>query len=455
MKVFGWIIIFLLGISIINTLAYRIKTLEKIGFALPIGMGINSLLMFIMDLLHIPINEIYLLLSIDLIIIVGLSIFTYRKNKSVFSFEPILKTFHPKNLFSINLAWVFLMSCAIYVIYAIVSKTLFWPVFIYDSISGYDFLAKAIVEEGTLNNSIFSQEYPLFTVRSLYPPLVPLNFGFAYLLGFSSSKIVVAFFYISIFIVFYSLLTKYSTHLAAVFFSLLLAITPEFAFFSSLSSPNPPTTFYSALGILCLYTWIKGNDRSYFNMGVILIVLAIWTRTEAVIFAAGGGLLVFIKSIEEKQFKPFIIFCFACLSVFLLWQWYTKFILHIQSAQTIITHLYWDPGKLLHMLQKVKVVTFRLRYYGIVVYLFLSMILINIVFIIKQKDRIDLLAAIWIAWFLYLFIYYQIDTTYLPNTTSWIEAGYRRGFFYFLPLMLFYCATNKISNTIFKKYLII
>ena len=107
------------------------------------------------------------------------------------------------------------------------------------------------------------------------------------------------------------------------------------------------------------------------------------------------------------------------------------------------------------MLQKVKVVTFRLRYYGIVVYLFLSMILINIVFIIKQKDRIDLLAAIWIAWFLYLFIYYQIDTTYLPNTTSWIEAGYRRGFFYFLPLMLFYCATNKISNTIFKKYLII
>src|SRR5205814_4604733 len=94
-------------------------------------------------------------------------------------------------------AWIFLIACIIIISAMIIIKGEYWIVFIYDSIAGYDFLGRAIAHEGTIHNSIFDHTNPLYTVRDLYPPLVPLSFAFAYATGNLSSQIVITLFFAS------------------------------------------------------------------------------------------------------------------------------------------------------------------------------------------------------------------------------------------------------------------
>ena len=453
MIIAGWLVVFLLGLSVLNTAAPKIGFLEKIGFAMPLGMGINSLLMFAMDLAHIKINNPYVLLSVASFISMALGIYMFTKNRQVFSVSDLLKNnsfvFPP-----INLAWMLIMGYIAYLMYEIVNKSLFWPPFQYDTIYGYDFLAKAIAHEGTLHNSIFSADNPIYSLRSLYPPLFPLNLSFAYILGHQSSQIVVVFYYISICISFYALLKKYTTHLGAAFFSLLLIMTPEFAAFSSLSSPNPPCALYSAIGMLCLYIYYKEDERSYLFIGSVFIILALWTRTEIIVFAIAGAALLLRKSIDKKQFTTLFIFIGTCTAVVIAWQWYMRTVLGVDPPQEILTQMNWDPKKFSLMFTQIRHVTFSTLYYGLTVYLFLIAVGINIPHIIRKKENTLLQVLIFVTWGLYVLVYYQLDTDYTDTSMGgWIMSGYKRGLFYFFPLMLFYCANNRIVNGLFKKQL--
>lgn len=453
MMIASWTIVFLLGLGILNAAAKDIKLLEKLGFAMPIGLGIATLILFGIDLLGLPMNNYSLLIgSLAGVAIAAhaLAIPYYRKWFG--ELKDRLK-FDIKQLWPINFGWLVLMACIAIVVHTIVTKTVFWPVFIHDSVNGYDFLARVIQGEGTFNNSIFDPNYPLYSPRTLYPPLTPLSFSISYMFGHDSAKIITAIFYVSNTLVFYSMLKRYSSHLAAALFSLIFIVTPEFAAFSALSSPNPMCTFYSAMGILSLYVWYKDGINSYFVVGWLSIILALWTRTESVVFFAAGGLLVLLKSVETKQFVKLATYSITGIGIFFFWRYYLANTLMVENPDNIIKHLYWDGEKLGRMLAKVKAVTFNMQFYGILVYLFLGMLAVNAYFHIKHREGLALLAVITLPWLAYMFIYYQLDTSYTNDGSVWIESGYKRGLFYFFPLVLFYCANNRVADIIFNKWL--
>lgn len=454
MTIIGWSIILLLGLSITNAIAAGIKPLEKLGFSMPVGIGVATILMMIFELLGLPLNNTSLLLGSLVVLTVVFAAFAIVKNKD--SLNPLtgLKSINWKQtLLPINFGWLVLMGCIAVVVYANVSKTLFWPVFIHDSVNGYDFLARVILAEGSFNNSIFDPAYPLYSPRTVYPPLAPLSFSISYLLGHDSAKIVTAIFYVANTLVFYSMLKRYSSHLAAALFSLLFIITPEFVAFSALSSPNPICTFYCAMGMLSLYVWFREGKTAYFNIGTLSILLALWTRSEALIFFAGGGFLVLLKSWQNRSFWKLVVYSISGISVFMFWQLYLHYELQVESPDDIIKHLYWDGEKLDRMMDRVWKVTFNTQFYGMLVYLFLAVVVVNLYFTIKQCKGLVLLSAIFLPWLAYIFIYYQLDTTYLPDGAAWIESGYKRGLFYFFPLMLFYCANNPIADKLFNQWL--
>lgn len=450
----GWSVIFLTGLSITNSIAFGIKPLEKLGFSIPVGIGVATLLMMVFELFGLPLNNTPLLLGSLGVLAIGFGILAYIKNKDNLNLLADLKSVDWKrSLLPINLGWLVLMAAIAVVVYSNITKTLFWPVFIHDSVNGYDFLARVIMKEGSFNNSIFDPAYPLYSPRTVYPPLAPLSFSISYLLGHDSAKIVTAIFYVSNTLVFYSMLKRYSSHLAAALFSLLFIITPEFVAFSALSSPNPICTFYSAMGMLSLYVWYKENNTAYFNIGMLSIMLALWTRSEALIFFAGGGFLVLLNAWQTRSIKRLAFYGITGVSVFMFWQLYLRHGLQVENPDNIIKHLYWDGPKLDRMMDRVWKVTFNTQFYGILVYLFLAMVAVNAYFTIKQRKGLVLLSIIFLPWLAYMVIYYQLDTTYLPDGAVWIESGYKRGLFYFFPLMLFYCANNPIADKVFNKWL--
>ncbi|MCB9186888.1 MAG: hypothetical protein H6601_09095 [Flavobacteriales bacterium] len=450
----GWSVMFLFGMAICNLIAFGMRPLEKIGFSLPVGIGVTTLIMMVFELMGLPLNNTPLLLGTIGVLSILFGFMGYWKHKGQENFLDRLKTTDwKKTLLPVNLGWLLLMACIFVVVYANVSKTLFWPVFIHDSVNGYDFLARVIMQEGTFNNSIFDPDYPLYSPRTLYPPLAPLSFSISYLLGHESAKIVTALFFVSNALVFYSMLKRQSSHLAAALFSLIFLITPEFVAFSALSSPNPICTFYCAMGMLSLYVWYRDGESSYFNMGMLSIMLALWTRSEALIFFAGGGFLILLRSWQTRSFKRLLIFGIAGVGVFMFWQLYLRHELLVENPDNIIKHFYWDGAKLGRMMERVWKVTFNTQFYGILVYLFLATVLVNAYFTVKNREGVVLLSIIFLPWLAYMVIYYQLDTTYLPDGAVWIESGYKRGLFYFFPLMLFYCANNPIADKIFNHWL--
>lgn len=448
----SWVLVFILGVVLVNLVAEKISILEKLGFAMPVGLGVNTFVLILLDLIGVAINSQALIVVLNLVLSVLLLGLFYWRNQGIIE---RLKNYKVKidfdSLKNVNLGWLVLLGFAVYVLYAITSKALFWPVYIYDTANGYDFIAKAILREGTFDNSVFDASYPLYSVRSVYPPLVPVAFSMAYIFGATSSKIIVVFFYVSIFLVLYSFIKKYTTHYAAALFSFILAITPEFAAFSALSSPNPPCTFYNSMGLLSIYIWYKEKEKSYFAIGLLSLLLGLWTRTESVIFVATGGGVVLLSILRDKQYKNLLVYGVLSLFVFFFWQIYVKNVLEIGSVNPIVEEFTLDGEKWSRMFSQVYDVTFSLQYYGVVVYLFVVAIVVNAYYTITERNTLILLGVVLLPWLMYLGVYYIIDTDYTSG--SWITAGYKRGFFYFLPLMLFYIATNKVVNTVFKKIL--
>lgn len=290
-------------------------------------------------------------------------------------------------------------------------------------------------------------------MRSTYPPLPPYVFSFAYIAGFQSSKIMMAGYLLSFYVLFYAVLREYVSHLGSVFFSFLLIITPELSAFFTLSSTNAICTVYVSLGFIFVYLWYDIKKQGFFALGTLFLMMSLWTRSESIVFVGAAGIIILLRSVKEKRIKELLAYATLMGTVFFLWQWYLTDVLNISQEKWIITRLYWDSDKLSHLLTKVSDVTFNTQFYGLVVYIFLIVVLLNLANIYKSKDRVVLLGIILLAYLSYLFVYYQIDTDYSLDKTGWISAGYRRGFFYFIPLLLFYSAINKYSMLLFNRFL--
>lgn len=473
MALISWVLIYLLGYSLLNSISRKFSFLEKLGFAFPVGIGVTTLMMFLFDLVGLPLNEFFILWG-GIIIVIAALYFTDTKNFSGFRQFFSLDDFsNPKDSLrkgvlpdknfeckQFHAAWVFLVACILVVSAMIITKGEYWIVILYDSIAGYDFLGKAIAHEGTIHNSIFDKNNALYTVRDLYPPLVPLAFAFAYTTGNFSSQIVITLFFASTVICFYALLTRFADHFAAALFTLLLIITPQFAAFSSLSSEVIPCTFYCPLSLLCIFIWYVENDSRYFWLGTILIVLALWTRSESIAFAISGVLPVIIKGFQKKKALFAVFYSAACILTFFAWQIYLSGVLKVGNEQPVVRHLFFDEGKLERMLSYIMPIIFNPDFYGFVIYIFLIAIFINLAVLIRKGDQLILLSTLLLSWILLTGIFYQIDVDYNDSDSlSYITSGYSRAMFYFLPLMLFYAAVSKnvllafqrIKNWIEKK----
>jgi len=449
MKIIGLLLPFLTGCLLANFISKNRSKLEILGLSFPIGLGIISFILFLFNITGLKINILVNIISIQVLIFIGLCIINYRKKHHFFNLTSIYFKVKVSKLKNIHLSTPVFIVISCIVLYALVSKSLFWPVFNYDSITGFDFLAKAIVKEGTFQNSIFTNEIPLYSPRSLYPPLFSLSLAYAYLIGFQNSQIIMVIFFLSIFISTYGIILSNSNHLTASFFSLLLIITPEFASFSALSSSNIPCTYYCAFGIIYLFNSTIYDNKGGYLLGLLLLLFAVWTRSEAIIFCISCFFIV----IKYKNLNTIIlkygIILLSSLSVFIIWQLFLKYNLKVFNQQPVSFDIFFNIHNIEKIWSEVVQVTFLSKYYGILVYLFLAIALINL-FFIKSDYKIYLLfATILTSWVLTIVLYTILNTNY----SDWITSGYKRNFFYFLPILVYFIASTKVIKIVFGKFL--
>jgi hypothetical protein len=398
--------------------------------------------MFIFDLIHLEINA-FTLATLSLLIIAAIYFYHRDTIHVLFRKTPGNYRFHFKEA---NFAWVILFLIVLIALCVSVLKSFFWPTAAYDSIAGYDLMGKVIASEGKLSVSLFKTGSA--GGRAIYPPLVEGSFAYAYLYGMDSTKIITTFTYLSLLLAFYGLLRKYTTSLNAILFTLLLIATPEMYSHSALSLTNIPSAAYAAIGLLYLSIWFEKKQRYTFYTASILLALNVWARNDGIVFNIAGFLLMAYYAIKNKSWKEIAIYSAISLAPFIGWTIYLKYIIGIVQDR-FVTHLFWDSDRLLRELKWIKFITFYLMLYGLAFYIFIFAIILN--FRNLHRDKLALLILIFISFIIYAGIFYQLDEVKQDPLDTMMQYSFKRGLFYFIPMVLFYSATCKPVQLFFAK----
>lgn len=440
MMTLGIVLTFLVGIAVLLLISSRFGLLEFLGLSFPIGIGVQTFIMFLLNFFGISFS-INLILTLSAILVVGL--ITLVIVKRGFNIQAILKAINPKEYIGFNLIWVGVLGLLVYILYIITAKSLFWPTFASDSLSSFDVLAKGIAGEGNIINSILMEKRVGF--GAAYPPLYTMALAYSYMLGFELSKIIPALFFVSLAIGFYALVRKLIPSTFALLITLLAVATPELLAQSAINITSVPQAIYAALGIMALVIWKKTEQPAYFYLSGILIALNAFIRSEGILYIGAAFVFLFLLSYRKKNYKDLIRYAIMVLPAFVIWQIFLKIHGDVMSQYVQVGFtLMPNTEHTSEILSITNTTIFSTQFYGISVYIFLVMVAINIKNIIQKKDSIGILLMICISFFGYLFLLNQMVLK-ADSMANIVKFSGKRFFFGHILLMWFYIASNSLT----------
>jgi hypothetical protein len=434
----------LLGYSLLQVLAKNITLIEKVGLSFLVGMGVHPVVFFIFTLIHVPINQISVVLyTITAILVLNLKAI---KAKSI-AFNPI-----EKDKIQFTFAWFFFVGMILYLVYGIAAKGLFWPVAEYDSVTGYDLMGKMIAREGTLHVAFFdsARKTTYDIARFIYPPLTASFFGLGYLFDDQNpSKLIMICLFFSFLLSFYALIRKTIQDTWAMAITFFMMITPEMFSHASLGLTNLPNAIYTSISMVCLMVWLSENNKSYYFLSLLFMALSVFSRSDSVVFVVAIGIVFVIHFILRKEWKESVIYLAIVSIPFVAWTLFVKLIIGANASDFFVPYLFWDAQKFGTIYGKGLELMFADgQLYGITFYAFIVVLALNIFEVVVTKNY--LIIAIISSWFLYTFLYYQMDYGFAGSLDAYMNASYKRGIFNFVPLVWFFVGTNQKSLQFFK-----
>lgn len=435
---------------------------ELIGYSFLIGIGIETVFMFLLDLLGIQFSQ-GILTGLNVAAILAVNGANY-KGLLALKDEWKMPDFSLKN---INFVALFILALAAYLFYIVTVKNLFWPATEHDSIGSFDKLARIMAIEGKLKISLF--QYGLEGAGGVYPPLFHGSLAYAYIFGgmYVLPKIMITLYFLSLLTVFYSVVTKYVGSTAGMLFTFILMLTPELFSHAALGLGNLPTTAYVCAGGLATIVWLDKGDTKYFWLGAICMAFTIWIRSDTIVFTAAALLLAGIYFLRSKDFKRAAIYAAIVVAPFVIWTLYVKMKLAVPSQGAR-----FDFGMGYNAERMAQVGGYAKAYlfggqkggvdggqlYGLAFIIFFIVLLANIIgayFVGVRKSLTQGGAALLffsVSFLLYFTVFYFINVE-VQNAPIWslMESSFKRGMFFFIPAALLYAATSPLSVIAFEK----
>jgi hypothetical protein len=197
-----------------------------------------------------------------------------------------------------------------------------------------------------------------------------------------------------------------------------------------------------------------------------MMTFALWMRSDIIAFVAPTLLIVLWLTIRTKGFKRFIIYIAFAAIPFIAWLLYVKLKIQLPQASRFDFGIGFSADRLNTMLHYAKAYLFAVSFnevdggqlYGIAFLGFFIALLINAGLSFKKgaqtvfgNQRL-LLLLILLSFGLYFTEFYLINEKVQASTiASLMASSFKRGMFYFIPLVLFYTATCYSSKIIFER----
>lgn len=415
MLLLAFILCYLLGLSVLFAISRKYSLAELTGFSFLIGMGLETVFLFLLDVLNIRYSQ-GLILGLNVLTIAAITAANY-KNLLQLKDEFRLPAFKLKD---INPAALLIFCYGVYLLYVITVKNLFWPTAEHDSIGTFDKLGKIMAIEGRLKISLF--QYHLEGAGGIYPPLYHGSLAFAYIFGALTGKIVTTLFFVSLLTSFYGLLRNYVDATASMLFTFLLMITPEMFSHAALSLDNMPTAAYVGPGALATFAWLDKGDRKYFWTGAILIAFSIWIRSDTIVFTLAALLIIGVYFLRTKDWKSAAAYAAIAVAPFIIWTLYLKFKINLAQGARFDLGIGYNATRMNLLTGYVKAFLFGGEFgkidgaqlYGLSFVLFFIMLAVNILLMFKVGVKKDFERPVICADFL-LCCYYCIQRSFLPD----------------------------------------
>lgn len=449
MLISGIILVTFIGFLAVNAISPRFTWAEKTGLAFPIGLGLQTLVMLVMDMLGIRLTRSTVMLAGSLLMVAS-CLFLYRHRKEV---RNCCKNAFRFDSSQYNLVWFFFIVLIIYFEYMNFAKCLYFPTFDRDSLAGFDTIGYVVSREHTFRGlSIFRQEYMphIHDAGSYirYAPMVQLSYAYVYLLGAETSKLVPALMYLSLLTAFYGSIRRVTGPTASAIATFFMMITPEMIAFSSLSGTNVIHAVSASLGIIYFSLWFRYRERRDLYLGSVLLALNVWTRTDGVVFIGAAFLVVFGDVVRSKRWRDLLPIAASCFPA-LLWALFAG-INNFRTESMVIIHPHWNAEKAGIIWAFMKAYYCDTWFFGWTFVVFFFSFLLNGWNLVKKKDNFMLLAMIVLSSFLYMWMLYQIDYKW-DSIQNVLAYSAKRFLFCFIPVIWYYSMSNQCVVQVFQR----
>lgn len=275
---------------------HGIGLLQKLAFSYGIGMGILSLVMFLLSLLKVRFGV--LSITISLAIVVMPFLFLCFKSKDIFNKQT--KMLQRKQLsFSRKLLIGLILCVFLFVLF----QALIVPLAAWDSWAIYGFKAKAFYLDKTVQAG-FLKDTTKFYSHPDYPLLVPLAETWIYIcLGTWNDqlvKILFPLYFISLIIIFYNNLKYYIDKKYSLLFAFFFVTIPQVISLGSSGYADLPLAFYYFTSLAFLIRGCEDFDKTSLFFSAIFAGLAAWTKNEGIVMAM-FDLLIFLGVILVRR----------------------------------------------------------------------------------------------------------------------------------------------------------
>lgn len=445
MLIFGIILTCLTGILLTGIVGTRFSWTERIGLSFPLGMTLQTIVMALLDLIHIPLTATSVLAAEAIVFALLLFIVIRYRGVDCLRFTPAMLD----DWKQANLVWILLLFLIGYCEYMNFSKCIFFPPSDRDSLAAFDTLGFVAAHDHTyMRMSLFEADYNPSIHRAggsiAYSPFVQMSYAYVYLLGAETSKAIPALMYLFFVVAFYGILRRNTGKTVAALATLFMMMTPEMLGFSSLSGTNVMQAVFVGLGIAYTASWFRNRHDHDLYAGALLLGANMWCRNEGIVFIGAACIVLLIDCIRRKSYRKGLYFTGVALIPAVIWFIYMK-IGGLYTEGMAITHLFWDGEKAGNIVNGFWTLFNNTLYYGWTFVVFAIFLLGNIWFTIKKRDNLALLGMIVLSVVFYGLVIYHVDYVW-DSIQNVLAYSAKRFFFCYAPLCWYYATTTQIAR---------
>ncbi|MEZ4649313.1 MAG: hypothetical protein R3E97_11145 [Candidatus Eisenbacteria bacterium] len=316
------------------------------------------------------------------------------------------------------------------------------PPWVYDGLVGWDLVAKVLSYEGKVRSSVFTEIQ--FNAQCVYAPFTSLNQGFWYLFTPDTPRLWVALLVTGFSLVVWSRFRNYTgSPTAAGLITFLLFTPPNLTFHLTVAQTDMPTMVYTTLAFLAAAEFARG-ERGILPV-VFFSLVATASRTEGVLFAAAitGILLLFRKRAGIVSFWV----GGAAALLFAFWNlFFIKHLIGYDPGTYFRDSVEIDFGRISEVLTRAAQIVANRGFYGELIWIIVTLPLVWAIGRWGSRRRwwtdsparpylAPLGLLLFLSFLFYMPFFYMWNDQLNPLWT--MEHTFKRGFFRFVPVLLF------------------